>query len=158
MTVGTEVRHLSGMAKGLSGWRQPYSHPVVIPAKAGIHAYRDVGGRAASGTSGRGRRGRGGEGVAGFSGRRIRLSPHDCHSRYAGMYAINHWIPACAGMTRGGLRLLPGDCGCPRPLVPDLPAAGRRRSPISAARSRRGSTTCIHAGMPSRRIQDFLHK
>ena len=32
---------------------------VVIPAKAGIHAYRDVGDRAASGTGGRGRRSRG---------------------------------------------------------------------------------------------------
>ena len=28
---------------------------------------------------------------------------HGCHSRLAGMYAINHWIPACAGMTGGGL-------------------------------------------------------
>ena len=25
-----------------------------------------------------------------------------CHSRWAGMYAINHWIPAFAGMTPGG--------------------------------------------------------
>ena len=46
-----------------------------------------------------GRRRRGGEGMAGFTGWRIRLSPRDCHSRYAGMYKINHWIPACAGMT-----------------------------------------------------------
>ena len=36
-----------------------HSYPVVIPAKAGIHAYRDVGGRAASGTSRRGRRAEG---------------------------------------------------------------------------------------------------
>ena len=24
-----------------------------------------------------------------------------CHPRYAGMCAIHHWIPACAGMTDG---------------------------------------------------------
>ena len=24
-----------------------------------------------------------------------------CHARHAGMYSLNHWIPACAGMTAG---------------------------------------------------------
>ena len=90
----------------------------VIPAKAGIHAYRDVGGRAASGTGRRGKRGYGGEGMAGFIGWRVGCRSC-CHSRYAGMAWLNHWIPrpsfqtrlyhlhpcrrACAGMTRGWL-------------------------------------------------------
>ena len=33
---GVAVRHLSGMAKGLSGWQPAFSLLVVIPAKAGI--------------------------------------------------------------------------------------------------------------------------
>ena len=60
--------------KGLSGWQPTFSLLVVIPAQAGIHAYRDVGGRAASGTGGRGRRRRGDEWIAGFAGWRVRLS------------------------------------------------------------------------------------
>ena len=36
MTEGAAVRHLSGMAKGLSGWQPVYSLLVVIPAQAGI--------------------------------------------------------------------------------------------------------------------------
>ena len=48
---GAPVRHLSGMAKGLSGWRQTHSDPVVIPAKAGIQE-----------------RGPGSAGMAGFIG------------------------------------------------------------------------------------------
>ena len=39
--------------------KNPDPSTSVIPAKAGIHAYRDVGGRAVSGTGGRGRRYRG---------------------------------------------------------------------------------------------------
>ena len=27
--------------------------------------------------------------------------PLSCHSRSAGMTCLNHWIPACAGMTAG---------------------------------------------------------
>ena len=51
------------------------------------------------------------------------------HSRYAGMAFLNHWIPACAGMTVSfRFRLVPGGYGHPRRLVPDLPAAGRCRS------------------------------
>ena len=49
------------------------------------------------------------------------------------------------GARQGGvvdLRL--GDYGHPRRPVPDLPAAGRRRS------------TYVHVGVPSRRIQDIL--
>ena len=46
----------------------------------------------------------------------------------AGMYGINHWIPAFAGRLRAS----------------------------SAACSRRRSTTYIPVGVPSRRIQDFL--
>ena len=31
-----------------------------------------------------------------------------CHSRYTGMACLNHWIPACAGMTeRAAIRHLP---------------------------------------------------
>ena len=52
--------------------------------------------------------------------------PFDCHSRCAGMYSLNHWIPAFAGMTAGGgFQLLPGGYEYPRWLVPDLPATGR---------------------------------
>ena len=54
----------------------------------------------------------------------------------AGMVCINHWIPAFAGMTARAFRLSPGGYGPPRPLVPDLLAAGRRRS-----------ITCIHVGV-----------
>ena len=36
MTKGASVRHLSVMAKGLSGWQPACSLFVVIPAKAGI--------------------------------------------------------------------------------------------------------------------------
>ena len=36
MTKGAVVRHLSGMAKGLSGWQPACSLFVVIPAEAGI--------------------------------------------------------------------------------------------------------------------------
>ena len=72
---------------------------VVIPAQAGIHVYRDVGGRAASGT---GRREGETGGVKGWQ-----VLPNgafdcracDCHSRCAGMDYVNHWIPAFAGMT-----------------------------------------------------------
>ena len=33
----------------------------------------------------------------------------DCHSRYAGMTCLNHWIPAFAGMTDwAGVRNFPG--------------------------------------------------
>ena len=81
MTKEVAVGHLSGMAKGLSGW-QPTCPPfVVIPAQAGIQEgrCRDAGTH------------------AGFS----RFAPNilSCHSRYAGMDCLNHWIPAFAGMT-----------------------------------------------------------
>ena len=49
-------------------------------------------------------------------------------SKQAGISCLTHWIPACAGRLRAS----------------------------SAACSRRRSTTCIHAGVLSRRIQDFL--
>ena len=41
--------------RGCRDGDNPIPTPVVIPAKAGIHAYRDVSGRAASGTGRRGR-------------------------------------------------------------------------------------------------------
>ena len=47
---GAEVRNSAGMAKRLSGQRPAFSLPAVIYG----HAYRDVSGRAASGTSRRG--------------------------------------------------------------------------------------------------------
>ena len=49
--------------------------PIVIPAQAGIHAYRDVGGRAASGTSGRGGRGRAVKGRQVWPDACLRLAP-----------------------------------------------------------------------------------
>ena len=42
-----------------------------------------------------------GEKIAGFTGWHARLRPRDCHSRFAGTARLNHWIPACAGMTEG---------------------------------------------------------
>ena len=39
--------------------------------------------------------------TAGFCRRRIVWPPCGVHSRYAEMDYLNHWIPACAGMTRG---------------------------------------------------------
>ena len=51
MTKGVEVRHLSGMAKGLSGWQPTCFLFVVIPAEAGIQE-----------------RGPGSAGMAGFIG------------------------------------------------------------------------------------------
>ena len=54
----------------------------------------------------------------------------------AGMDYINHWIPAFAGMTAKGFALSPGGYRPPQLFVPDLPAAGRRRS-----------NTCIHVGV-----------
>ena len=40
--------------------------------------------------------------MTGFTGQRVRLcSCCSCHSRLAGMAYLNHWIPACAGMTEG---------------------------------------------------------
>ena len=60
------------------------------------------------------------------------------------MDCVNHWIPRPSFQTRL-YHLHPCRRAC----------AGRLRA-SSAARSRRGSTSCIHAGVPSRRIQDFL--
>ena len=34
--------------------------------------------------------------------------PRGCHSRYAGMACLNHWIPACAGMTESWISA----CAC----------------------------------------------
>ena len=39
---GVVVRHLPGMAKGLSGWQPAFSLPVVIPAQAGIQWFRQA--------------------------------------------------------------------------------------------------------------------
>ena len=84
MTVGAVVGIFSGMAKGLSGWRQTHSNP---------HRHSSAGWNP-------GGRRRGGEWVADFSGWRVVGSPFSGHSRVAGMYGLNHWIPACAGMTQ----------------------------------------------------------
>ena len=63
-------------------------------AKAGIHTYRDVGGRAASGTGGRGGRSRGVEGV-----QTLTRLPEKGHSRIAGM-GLCDWIPRPSFQTR----------------------------------------------------------
>ena len=47
------------------------------------------------------KRGRGGEWLTGSGRRRVGGHPPGCHSRSAGMYGLNHWIPAFAGMTVG---------------------------------------------------------
>ena len=80
-----------------------------------MYAYKDVGGRAASGTAAEvveprreqaaeeSRRGEAGM----FNGRQVLQGP-DCvacgHSRKAGMTCFNHWIPAFAEMTAGVAR------------------------------------------------------
>ena len=69
-----------------------------------------------------------------------------CHSRYAGMYSLNHWIPACAGMTAGWIPAFAGR------LRASSAVCSRRRSTTSAACSRRRSTTYIPVGVhPCRR-------
>ena len=75
------------------------------------------------------RAGRGVKGWQGLSDGTFGCRPRDCHSRCAGMACFNYWIPRPSFPTR-----LYHLGGC----------------------SRRRSTTCIHAGVPSRRIQDFL--
>ena len=124
----------AGMTEGLrSGIRQewkggcrdgdkPHSSPVVIPAQAGIHAYRDVGGRAASGT---GRRG----GRAG-----VRRDGRVCRMPASGYRARVLSFPRCGnGLSRlldsalhrndnGGFRPAPGGYGSPRGLAPSAAA------------------------------------
>ena len=95
------------------------SCPIVIPAKAGIHAYRDVGGRVASGTRGRGERGR----DAGRCTDNARL----CQAR-------STTSPWRAPLQR-------------RRIGTTSAACSRRRSTTSAACSSRGSTTCMQAGL-----------
>ena len=113
---------------------------------AWMHAYRDVGGRAASGTSRRGGRAASGTKAEESSGLYnpfpqrgnaikgrywVSLEQADRNGALPGPSARLPGFrpsPACsrqAGMTRGGFRLLPGGRGHPRRLVPDLPAAGR---------------------------------
>ena len=111
MTAGAEVRNSANMAKGFSGWRPAFSLFVVIPAKAGIHAYRDVrlqdvGDRTASGTSGRGREAGGVKGWQALPNGEFSWRPFDCHSRCAGMACLNHSIPALAGRLRASCPLM----------------------------------------------------
>ena len=103
MTAGVEIRNSLGMATGLSGWLQTRCDPRCHSSEgspAWMHAYRDVGGRAASGTSRRGGRavsgtkaeeskkaGLGGEGMAGFSGWRVELP-----LLYIVIPAVREWL------------------------------------------------------------------
>ena len=84
MTTGAAVRHLSGMAKGLSRWRQTHSR---------LRRHSSAGWNP-------------GEGAGEYRDGRVYRTPisscrYYCHSRAAGMDGLNHWIPACAGMTAG---------------------------------------------------------
>ena len=58
--------------------------PVVIPAQAGIQETKP-----------------GGRMTTGFYRNRIAWPSCGGHARQAGMACLNHWIPACAGMTAG---------------------------------------------------------
>ena len=105
MTKGTAVRHLSGMAKGLSGWQQAHSRPCRHSSEGwnpGREAGMVKGWQVLP------------DGACGY---------RSCgHSRYAGMACLNHWIPACAGMTARG------DSGLHRAssAVCSRPACGRQ--------------------------------
>ena len=75
-------------------------------------AYRDVGGRAVSGTHGRGIQ-EGGDAMV----KEWQILPDGTlgcracfHSCYAGMACLNHWIPACACLPQAG-RNDRGGCG-----------------------------------------------
>ena len=76
---------------------------VVIPAQAGIHVYRDVGSRAASGTGHRGEQAEGLRGCRFLSARAwlTQCLPSDVIPACARMAYKNHWIPACAGIKTG---------------------------------------------------------
>ena len=135
-------------------------------------AYRDVGGRAASGTGGRGGSnspplegyppGRGGRTASGTSGQGIQEGgPGVRRIARLTLAGITHtWSfpPGGNGLSKPldssfrwndnrGFRLSPGSYGPLQRPVPDLPAAGRHRSTTSAACSRRGSTTYIRVGV-----------
>ena len=72
-------------SKGTVGMAiNPFGLPVVIPAKAGI---QEGGGKVMTGCQ-----------VLSDGAFSYCVC---CHSRYAGMDCLNHWIPACAGMTVG---------------------------------------------------------
>ena len=85
MTVGVGGRNLSGIAKGLSGWRLTHS----FPCRHSSEGWNPGG------------RGREVQGWQSLSDGAFGCHSCDCHSRYAGMACVNHWIPACAGMTEG---------------------------------------------------------
>ena len=85
MTVGVGGRNLSGIAKGLSGWRLTHS----CPCRHSSEGWNPGG------------RGREVQGWQSLSDGAFGCRCCDCHSRYAGMACVNHWIPACAGMTTG---------------------------------------------------------
>ena len=82
---------------GLPGYFRAF---VVIPAKAEIHAHRDVGGRAASGTGGRGSEVGGRRDGRFLEDGALDCRACDCHSRCAGMNYLNHWIPCPSFQTR----------------------------------------------------------
>ena len=72
-----------------------------------------------------------------------------CHSRCARMYSLNHWIPACAGMTAGWIpasagRLWASLAACSRP-------ACSRQAPLYHCRP--DSPTC-----PGSRVASLLSK
>ena len=82
---GAEVRHLSGIAKRLSGWRQTHSD---------LRRHSSEGWNPGRGC-------RIGDGMAGFIGcPRLVIMPVYWHSCCAGMACLNHWIPAFAGRLR----------------------------------------------------------
>ena len=95
---------------------------------AWMYAYRDVGGRAASGTSGRG-----GRAASGTSGRGILSSSFRRRPESSG---LDNPFPPGGNDHKG----YPRKSNQRNP--PNIPAL-----PTSAACSQRGSTTCIHAGV-----------
>ena len=85
MTGGLRLGFFSGMAKGLSGWRQTHFN---------LRRHSSVGWNPGNGGAVMNRRLILADGALGGH-------PFSGHSRSAGMDCLNHWIPAFAGMTEG---------------------------------------------------------
>ena len=120
------------MAKELSRWQPTCSPPPPPPPPPPSSFQRKLESR---------RAGRGVRRIA-----RVTLAgiTHGCHSRLAGMYEINHWIPAFAGRLRASSAACT-DAALPPVSMQACPLAAYRTS--SAARSRRRSTTYILVGV-----------
>ena len=109
MTAGAEVRHLPGMAKGRSGWRQTHS---------GLRRHSSEGWNPGKGC-------RIGDGMAGF----IRMPTFGYRARVLPFPLCGNGLfkPLDSGLRRndnGGVRLSAGGYGPPRGLAPSACGGG----------------------------------